>query len=77
MTVNLFLHVPGKIACFECEQIGAYALHPWYKRFVTYAMDHFGRLQSGLDLDHGQVQSLRDRFLDGLPVESSMSTESE
>lgn len=41
MTVNLFLHEPGKTACFECEQQRAYALSPWYKPLITYAMEHF------------------------------------
>lgn len=42
MTVNLFLHVPGETACFECEQVGAYALNPWYKSIIRYAMEVIG-----------------------------------
>ncbi len=42
MTVNLFLHVPGKTACFECEQIRAYEQHPWYQRYIQYAMEVIG-----------------------------------
>jgi molybdopterin/thiamine biosynthesis adenylyltransferase len=42
LTVNLFMHVPGQTACFECEQIGAAAEHPWYPRFIDYAMHGIG-----------------------------------
>jgi molybdopterin/thiamine biosynthesis adenylyltransferase len=42
LTVNLFLHVPGETACFECEQARAYAMYPWYRRVVRYAMEEIG-----------------------------------
>jgi molybdopterin/thiamine biosynthesis adenylyltransferase len=42
LTVNLFMHVPGATACFECEQIGAAAEHAWYPRFMEYAMHSIG-----------------------------------
>lgn len=42
LTVNLFLHVPGATACFECEQLAARAHYPWYGRLVRHAMEELG-----------------------------------
>jgi molybdopterin/thiamine biosynthesis adenylyltransferase len=42
LLVNLFLHVPWQSACFECEQMRAYARNPWYQRVVQYAMEVIG-----------------------------------
>jgi molybdopterin/thiamine biosynthesis adenylyltransferase len=42
LTVNLFLHVPGRTACFACEQKRAYANVPGYAATIRYAMEHIG-----------------------------------
>lgn len=42
LTVNLFLHVPGSTACFECEQQKALATVPGYAATIRYAMEHIG-----------------------------------
>jgi len=41
-TVSLFLHAPGRTACFECEQRAARVVNPHYDTIVTYAMDDIG-----------------------------------
>lgn len=42
LTVNLFLHAPGRTACFECEQQHAYETVPGYAATIRYAMEHIG-----------------------------------
>jgi molybdopterin/thiamine biosynthesis adenylyltransferase len=42
LTVNMFLHVPGETACFECEQRHALATVPSYGALMQYAMDVVG-----------------------------------
>ncbi|GAA5185835.1 ThiF family adenylyltransferase [Rugosimonospora acidiphila] len=42
LTVNLFLHAPGRTACFACEQRAAHANIPGYGATIRYAMEHLG-----------------------------------
>lgn len=42
LTINSFLHVPGKTACFECEQRHALAKYPWYGTMLRFAKDVLG-----------------------------------
>lgn len=42
LTVNLFLHVPRETACFECEQMAAREVNPWYDEIVSYAVHEIG-----------------------------------
>jgi len=42
LTVNTFMHVPGKTACFECEQRRALALYPWYASQLRFAKETVG-----------------------------------
>jgi molybdopterin/thiamine biosynthesis adenylyltransferase len=42
LTVNLFLHAPGRTACFACEQRRAHANVPGYGATIRYAMSRIG-----------------------------------
>lgn len=42
LTVNSFMHVPGRTACFECEQRHALSRYPWYAALMTYAKHQLG-----------------------------------
>lgn len=42
LTVNMFMHVPGRTACFECEQRRAHDAMPWYGTALRYAMEVIG-----------------------------------
>lgn len=42
LTVTLYLHVPGRTACFECEQIEARRRVRLYEQIVRHAMEEVG-----------------------------------
>ena len=42
LTVNTFMHVPGRTACFECEQRRALSLYPWYASQLRFAKEMVG-----------------------------------
>jgi bacteriocin biosynthesis cyclodehydratase domain-containing protein len=42
LTVNVFLHAPGRTACFECEQRRAHITMPGYARILRHVKEHVG-----------------------------------
>jgi molybdopterin/thiamine biosynthesis adenylyltransferase len=42
LTVNTFLHIPGRTACFECEQRRALERYSWYGPLVRFARETIG-----------------------------------
>ncbi len=42
LTVNTFMHVPGRTACFECEQRRALSMYPWYAAQLRFAKETVG-----------------------------------
>lgn len=42
LTVNMFLHVPQKTACFECEQLRAASTYSWYRAQMNHVIENLG-----------------------------------
>lgn len=42
LSVNTFMHVPGRTACFECEQRRSLSLYPWYAAQLRFAKEMVG-----------------------------------